>query len=113
LGQTFQRRNTEALLDCVSEALSHLCERTGVCFERVLRAFLCVWGELGWSATARVILQTLSAIAFPFLDPGRHGGTMDLRGLGHGLEGRAGGTQQQTMGTAPSAEYGILVQHLV
>jgi hypothetical protein len=34
----------------------------------VLSEFLFVWGELGGSATARVIMQTLGAMAFPFLD---------------------------------------------
>ena len=53
-------------------------------------------------------MQTLGALLFPFLDPGPHGDTMDLIGLGNGLDGRAGGTQQQTMGAAPRSEGGIL-----
>ena len=68
--ETFQRRKTEALLGCVGSSLSHLFERTGVFFDRVLRQLLFVWGELGWSATARVIMQTLGAMLFPFFDPG-------------------------------------------
>ncbi len=67
---TFQRRNTEALLGFVGSSLSHLFERTGVFFDRVLSEFLFVWGECGWSATARVIMQTLGAMLFPFFDPG-------------------------------------------
>src|SRR2546422_5149714 len=57
-------------------------------------------------------MQTLGALLFPCLDPGRHGDTIDLIGLGNGLDGRAGGTQQQTMGAAPSAECGILLHRL-
>ena len=68
--ETFQRRKTEALLGCVGSSLSHLFERTGVFFARVLRECLCVWGAVGWSATARVIMQTLGAMLFPFFDPG-------------------------------------------
>ena len=112
VGQTFQRRNTEALLGCVGSSLHHLFERTGVFFDRVLREFLFVWGEFGWSATARVIMQTLGAMAFPCLDPGRHGDAMDLIGLCNGRDGRACGTQQQTMGAAPRSECGILLHRL-
>ena len=68
--ETFQRRQTEALLGCVGSSLSHLFERTGIVFARVPRECLCVWGACGWSATARVILQTLGAMLFPFFDPG-------------------------------------------
>ena len=68
--ETFQRRKTEALLGCVGSSLSHLFERTGIFFDRVLREFLCVWGACGWSATARVIMQTLGAMLVPFFDPG-------------------------------------------
>jgi len=70
LCETFQRRNTEALLSFVGSSLYDLFERTGVFFDRVLSEFLFVWGELRWSATARVIMQTLDAMLFPFFDPG-------------------------------------------
>ena len=59
----------------------------------LLGEFLFVWGEFAWSATARLIMQTLGAMMFPFLDPGRHGDAMDLIGIGNDLDGRAGGTQ--------------------
>src|SRR5437879_11787115 len=96
--------NQEALLGFVGEALYHLSERTGIFFNRVLSELLFVWGEFGWSATARLIMQTLGAMLFPFFDPGCHGDTMDLIGLGNRLDRRASGTQQQTMGAAPSSE---------
>ena len=108
VGQTFQRRNTAALLGWVGSALPPLVERTGGFFARVLRAFLVVWGELGGSAPARVIMHTLGARAFQWLDPGRHGDAMDLRGLCNGLDGHACGTPQQPMGAAPSSECGII-----
>ena len=49
--------------------------------------------ECARSATARFIMQTLGAMLFPVLDPGRHGDAMDLVGLGNGLDGRSCGTQ--------------------
>src|SRR6266851_8358137 len=107
-GQTFERRDTEALLGFVGEALHHRFERTGLFFDILLGEFLFVWGEFAWSATARLIMQTLDAMVFPFLDPCRHGDAMNLIGIGNGLDGCAGGTQQQTMGTAPRSEGGIL-----
>jgi hypothetical protein len=73
---------------------------------------LFVWGEFAGSATARLIMQTLDAMLFPFLNPGRHGDAMDLIGLSKGLDGRPCSTQQQTMGATPSAEGGILVHGL-
>ena len=108
-GQTFERRETEALLGFVGEALHHPFERTGLFFDILLGEFLFVWGEFGWSATARLIMQTLDAMVFPFLDPCRHGDAMNLIGIGNGLDGCAGGTQQQTMGAAPRSEGGILL----
>ena len=45
------------------------------------------------SAAARFIMQTLGAMVFPVLDPGRHGDAMDLIGLGDVLDRRALGTQ--------------------
>ncbi len=107
-GQPFECRDTEALLGCVGEALHHPFERTGLFFDIVLGECLFVWGEFGWSATARLIMQTLDAMVFPFLDPCRHGDAMNLIGIGNGLDGCASGTQQQTMGTAPRSEGGIL-----
>ena len=108
-GQTFARRETEALLGFVGETLHHRFERTGLFFDILLSEGLFVRGEFAGSATARVIMQTLGAMMFPFRDPGRHGDPMDLIGLGNGLDGRAGGTQQQTMGAAPRSEGGILL----
>jgi hypothetical protein len=70
LCETFQRRQTETLLGCVGSSRSHLFERTGVFFDRVLGKLLFVWGELGWSATARGIIPTLGAMLFPCFDPG-------------------------------------------
>src|SRR6266536_6653135 len=89
-GQTFERRETEALLGFVGEALHHPFERTRLFFDILLGEFLFVWGEFGWSATARVIMQTLGAMVFPFLDPCRHGDAMDLIGISNDLDGRAG-----------------------
>ena len=86
------------------DKISKSCRKCDI----LLSECLFVWGECAWSATARLIMQTLGAMLFPFLDPGRHGDTMDLIGLGNGLDGRAGGTQQQTMGTAPRSEDRIL-----
>ena len=63
-------------------------------------------------STTWLIMQTLDALLFPVLDPGRHGNTVDLIGLGNGLDGRPCGTQQQTMGATPSTEGGILVHGL-
>ena len=111
-GQPFERRDTEALLGFVGEALHHPCERTGLFFDRVLGECLFVGGEFGWSATARLIRQTLDAMVFPFRDPGRHSDAMHLIGLGNGLDGCAGGTQQQTVGAAPRAKCGILFHGL-
>ena len=108
-GQTFERRETEALLGFVGEALHHPFERTGLFFDILLSEGLFVRGEFAGSATARVIMQTLGAIIFPFLDPCRHGDAMNLVGIGNGLDGCAGGTQQQTMGAAPRSEGGILL----
>src|SRR6476661_8436328 len=68
-GQTFERRETEPLLGCVDETLRHSFESTGLFFDRVLGECLCVWGPFAWSATTRLILQTLSAMMFPGLDP--------------------------------------------
>ena len=106
--QTFERRETAALLGFVGEAFHDPFESTGLFFDLWLGECLFVWGECAWSATARVIMQTLGAMVCPLLDPGRHGDTMDLRGSGNGLDGRACGTQQQTMGAAPRAECSIL-----
>jgi hypothetical protein len=108
-GQTCARRETEALLGFAGKTLHHRFERTGRFFDLLLRKGLFVWRKCAWSATARVIMQTLGAMMFPLLDPGRHGDSMDLRGLGNGLDGRTSGTQQQTMGAAPRSEGGILL----
>ncbi len=97
-GQSFERRETEALLGFAGETLHHPFERTGFFFDILLGECLFVWGECAWSATARVIMQTLGAMMFPFLDPGRPRDAMDLIGMSNDLDGRAGGTQQQTMG---------------
>src|SRR5260370_22992077 len=77
-GQTFERRETEALLGFVGEALHHPFERTGLFFPTLLGECPFVWGECAWSAPARLIMQTLGAMMFPFLDPGRHATTMHL-----------------------------------
>jgi hypothetical protein len=69
-GQTFARRETEALLGCVGSTLSHPLERTGLFFDRLLRNRLFVWGECAGSATARLIRQTLDALLCPLLAPG-------------------------------------------
>ena len=111
-GQPFERRETEALLGFVGEALDHPFERTGLFFDIVLGECLFVGGECGWSATAWVIMQTLGALVFPFRDPGRHSDAMHLIGLGNGLDGCARGTQQQTVGAAPRAECRILFHGL-
>jgi hypothetical protein len=94
-GQPFERRETEALLGFAGSTLHHPCERTGFFFDILLGECLFVWGEFAWSATARVIMQTLGAMMFPFLDPGRHGDAMDLIGMSNDLDGRAGGTQHR------------------
>ena len=107
-GQTCARRETEALLGFAGKTLHHRFERTGRFFDLLLRKGLFVWRECAWSATARVIMQTLGAMMFPFLDPGRHRDAMDLIGISNDLDGRAGGTQQQTMGAASSSKCGIL-----
>ena len=111
-GQPFARRETEALLGLVGEALRHPFERTGRFFALLLGECLCVGGEFGWSATARLIMHTLGAMGFPWRDPGRHGDAMHLIGIGNGLDGCAGGTQQQTVGAAPRAECRILFHGL-
>jgi hypothetical protein len=54
-------------------------------------------------------MQTLDAMVFPFRDPCRHGDAMHLIGIGNGLDGCVGGTQQQTVGAAPRSEGGILL----
>jgi hypothetical protein len=108
LGQPWQRGKPVALLGCGGSSLHHRWERMGGVCERVLSAGRCGWGEGGGSATARVILQTLGARACPCRAPGRHGDARALRGRGHRVEGRACGTQQQTLGAAPSAECGLL-----
>ena len=107
-GQPLARRETEALRGGVGAPRHHRLESTGRCCARVVRTGLVVWGAWAWSTTARWIRQTLGAMRCPWLDPGRHGDPMDLRGFGQGLEGRAGGTQQQTLGAAPRAEGGLL-----
>src|SRR6266851_5734702 len=111
-GQTFERRETEALLGFVGEAFPHPFERTRLFFDILLDDLLFVGGEFARSATARLIMQTLGAMALPFCDPGRHGDAMDLIGIGNGLNGGAGGTQQQTMGAAPCSDCGILFHRL-
>jgi hypothetical protein len=103
-GQTFACRETEALLGFVGSSLSHPFERTGRCFDILVGEFLFVWAEFAWSATARLLIQTLGAMMFPSLAPGRHGDAMDLLGPRKVLHGRTFGTQQQTMGAAPSSE---------
>jgi hypothetical protein len=109
-GQPFERRETEALLGVAGETRQHRFERTGLFFAIVLSKGLFVGGAFAWSATARLIMPTLGAMRFPCRDPGRHGDPMDLRGLGNGLDGRTGGTQQQTMGAAPRSACGLLLQ---
>jgi len=108
-GQSCARRETEALLGFAGETLHHPCERTGFFFAIWLGECLFVWGECAWSATARVIMHTLGAMMFPCRDPGRHRDAMDLRGMSNDLDGRAGGTQQQTMGAASRSQGGILL----
>jgi len=111
-GQPFARRETEALLGCVGEALRHPFERTGLFLDILLGECLFVGGEFGGSATARLIMQTLGAMVFPLRDPGRHGDAMHLIGIGNGLDGCAGSTQQQTVGAAPRSECRVLFHGL-
>src|SRR5712691_9839686 len=80
VGQPFARRDTEALLGCVGEALDHPFERTGLFFDLLLGKCLFVGGEFGWSATAWLIMQTLGTMVFPCRDPGRHSHAMHLIG---------------------------------
>ena len=56
-------------------------------------------------ATPWLIMQTLDALLFPFLDPGRPGNTVDLIGLGNGLM-VVPGTPQQTMGATRARKEG-------
>lgn len=100
-GQPFARRETEALLRFVGEALDHPFERTGLCLDILLGECLFVGGAFGGSATAWWILQTLGAMVCPCRDPGRHRHAMHLIGLDNSLDGCARGTQQQTVGAAP------------
>ena len=69
-GSPFQRRQPEAFLCVVGEALHHALERTRLFFDRVLGDDRFVRGKLGWSAAPRVIMQTLGAMVFPLLEPG-------------------------------------------
>jgi hypothetical protein len=108
VGQTLQRRHPEALGRCGGEALRDSLESTRVFFPRVEGAVLCLRGASGRSAAARLIRQPLGAMVFPGRHPGRHGDAMDLRGLGDVLAGRALGTQEQAMGTAPHSAGGIM-----
>ena len=48
-------------------------------------------------------MQALGSLVFPLLEPGRNGVSIDLIDLGDSLDGGALGTQQQPMGTGPSA----------
>ena len=88
----------------VGEALHHAFERTRLFFARVLGNDLFVRGQCGWSAAARLIMHTLGAMVFPFLEPGGHGVSIDLRGLGNVLDRGALATQSQTMGARPRSE---------
>jgi len=89
-GQTLSVRDTQALLGfCGPRRSTTPLRRTGLFFDILLGEFLFVWRKFAWSATARLIMQTLDAMVFPFLDPGRHSDAMDLIGLCNSLDGRA------------------------
>src|SRR5712691_9895434 len=92
-GQAFQRRQTEALVGFVGEALPDPFERMGLFFDILQRDVPFLRAECARSAAARFIMQTLGAMLFPVLDPSRHGDAMDLVGLGDILDRRAVGTQ--------------------
>src|SRR5262247_542861 len=111
-GQAFQRRQTEALVGGVGEALPYPWERRGLFVDVWQGDGLCRRAEGGRPPAAWFIMPTLGARLCPWLEPGRHGDAMDLRGLGKSRDGRPCGTQEQTMGTAPSAEGGLLAQRL-
>jgi hypothetical protein len=91
-GQAFQRRQTEALVGFVGEALHHPLERMGRFFDILQGDGLFRRAEGARSAAARFIMQTLGAMLFPVLEPGRHGDAMDLIGPGDVLDRRALGT---------------------
>ena len=74
-------------------ALHDAFERPRLFFDILLGDGLFVWGEFGWSAAPRLIMQTLSAMVFPLLEPGRNGISIDLIGLGDVLDCGALGTQ--------------------
>jgi hypothetical protein len=92
-GSPLQRRNTEAFLGGVGSALHPAFERTRLFFALVLGDDLFGRGKCGWSAAPRLIMQTLGAMVFPFLAPGCHGVSIDLRGLGDCLDRGALATQ--------------------
>jgi hypothetical protein len=105
-GQALQRRQTEALVGLVGEVLPSPWERMGLFFALLQGDVPCLRAECARSAAARLIRQTLGTMLFPVLEPGRHGDTMALGGLGNVLDRRAVGTQEQTMGAAPGSTGG-------
>jgi hypothetical protein len=86
-------------LGAVDESVDHRLGRTGLFFELRGRELLFVGGELARAATTGFVMQACWPLLFPVPAPGRHGVTIDMRGLSDGVDGCALVAEQETMGT--------------
>jgi hypothetical protein len=62
----------------LTEAFRNLFQTTWLFFDRLLCKFFFFLGELGWSATTGLIIETCNPRLFPFLDPGGNGISIHL-----------------------------------
>jgi len=98
LGTTCEGQPPEALCRCMGAPLHHLWKRPGGFLAIGEGQRLCCRGPRGGSAAAGCRLETRRPLGFPWPDPCRDGGTINLRERGDVLDRPPCRTAQQTLG---------------
>jgi hypothetical protein len=106
--KTFQGRDTETLGGFLVQAFDNLFERPWLFGDLLSCKVLFFWGELGWSATTRFIIEALSLDIFPFLDPCRYRVSINLIDCSDFFDLQSLCTEQKTLGTHPGSGDGIM-----
>ena len=91
-GETFQRRNTEALVRFIDAPCHNLFERTGGFLDRRDGQLLFLRRQRWGAAAAGLIMETRRPIVCPFPDPARDGVAINRRDLGDGIDRHPLGT---------------------
>ena len=75
----------EVLLGLLGKAIDHSFQCTRLVLEILPGECLRGRREFARAAATRLIMQAFRSVLFPFVDPSRHGDTMDLIGLSNVL----------------------------